>query len=167
MFRKILLALFIIPAFFQFAAAQKLKKADKIILTNLETHIRFLADDKLEGRRAGTAGEKMASDYILLEFQKAGLQPRGQNSWLQPFEIDDGKQIVSSTHFSINNIELKLDKEYFPLAFSAVKNVEGLPAMALQENGVPYLVKPFEVAELISQARKLLQKASAAGSGTD
>jgi two-component system NtrC family sensor kinase len=37
----------------------------------------------------------------------------------------------------------------------------------LQENGVPYLVKPFEVAELISQARKLMQKAQAAGAGTD
>ena len=37
----------------------------------------------------------------------------------------------------------------------------------LQENNVPYLVKPFEVAELISQARKLLQKAQAASAGTD
>jgi hypothetical protein len=33
----------------------------------------------------------------------------------------------------------------------------------VQENNVPYLVRPFEVAELISQARKLLQKALAAG----
>jgi PAS domain S-box-containing protein len=32
----------------------------------------------------------------------------------------------------------------------------------LQENNVPYLVKPFEVADLISQARKLLHKAHAA-----
>jgi len=39
----------------------------------------------------------------------------------------------------------------------------------LQQNNVPYLVKPFEVAELITQARKLLQKAhaAAAGSGSD
>ncbi len=35
----------------------------------------------------------------------------------------------------------------------------------LQENNVPYLVKPFEVAELISQARKLLHKAQAATAG--
>jgi hypothetical protein len=35
----------------------------------------------------------------------------------------------------------------------------------LQENNVPYLVKPFEVAELISQARRLLQKAQAAAAG--
>src|ERR1700757_613723 len=33
----------------------------------------------------------------------------------------------------------------------------------LHENNVPYLVKPFEVADLIAQARKLLQKAQAAG----
>jgi PAS domain S-box-containing protein len=39
----------------------------------------------------------------------------------------------------------------------------------LQENSVPYLVKPFEVAELIAQTRKLLQKAQAvaAGAGAD
>ena len=32
----------------------------------------------------------------------------------------------------------------------------------LQENNISYLVKPFEVAELISEARRLLQKAQAA-----
>jgi PAS domain S-box-containing protein len=37
----------------------------------------------------------------------------------------------------------------------------------LQDNNTPCLVKPFEVADLISQARGLLQKAQAAGAGTD
>jgi len=37
----------------------------------------------------------------------------------------------------------------------------------LQESTIPYLVKPFEVAELISQARKLLQKTQAAAAGAD
>jgi len=35
----------------------------------------------------------------------------------------------------------------------------------LQENSIPYLVKPFEVGELISQARRLLQKPQAAAAG--
>jgi PAS domain S-box-containing protein len=35
----------------------------------------------------------------------------------------------------------------------------------LQENNVPYLVKPFEVAELITQTRRLLQKEQAAAAG--
>jgi DNA-binding response OmpR family regulator len=37
----------------------------------------------------------------------------------------------------------------------------------LEENNLPYLVKPFEVAELIAQTRRLLQKAQAAGAGAD
>ena len=49
--------------------------------------------------------------------------------------------------------------------FSAGEPADG--RTFLQENGVPYLVKPFEVAELIAQARKLLQKAQAAGAGGD
>jgi two-component system NtrC family sensor kinase len=48
--------------------------------------------------------------------------------------------------------------------FSAgVEPMDGRPF--LQENNVPYLVRPFEVAELISQARRLMQKAMAAGAG--
>jgi DNA-binding response OmpR family regulator len=36
----------------------------------------------------------------------------------------------------------------------------------LQQNNIPYLVKPFEVADLISQARRLLQKAHAAAASS-
>jgi DNA-binding response OmpR family regulator len=48
---------------------------------------------------------------------------------------------------------------------STVEQSEG--RVFLQENSVPFLVKPFEVAELISQTRRLLQKSLAAGAGTD
>jgi PAS domain S-box-containing protein len=44
---------------------------------------------------------------------------------------------------------------------------EGDERVFLQENKVPYLVKPFEVAELISQSRRLLQKAKAAAASAD
>jgi hypothetical protein len=37
----------------------------------------------------------------------------------------------------------------------------------LQGNNIPYLVKPFEVGELITQARKLLQKTQAAAASAD
>jgi DNA-binding response OmpR family regulator len=37
----------------------------------------------------------------------------------------------------------------------------------LQQSDIPYLVKPFEVAELILQARRLLQKAQAAAAGSN
>ncbi|HTC49642.1 MAG TPA: ATP-binding protein [Candidatus Aquilonibacter sp.] len=49
------------------------------------------------------------------------------------------------------------------ILFTFASGVEqGNDRAFLQENNIPYLVKPFEVADLISQARKLLQKALAA-----
>ena len=140
MMRSISIAVFISLAFSFSASAQKIKKADKTILANLETHIRYLADDKLEGRRAGTAGEKLASNYISTEFRNAGLEMIEEKTWLQPFEINDGKQIDNTTHFIVNNNELILNKDYFPLAFSATKKISGTVAIALQESGVPWFI---------------------------
>jgi hypothetical protein len=41
--------------------------------------VRYLADDALEGRRAGSAGERCAGDYIAEEFRRIGLRPLGEN----------------------------------------------------------------------------------------
>ncbi len=119
--------------------AQKLNKNDKITLANLETHVRYLADPKLEGRRMGTPGDKTASDYIISELSKAGLRPKGDNNgWTQDFTIDQGRQISDDTWFSVNDQPLVRFKEYFPLDFSASGQVAGSPAIALQEKGVPW-----------------------------
>ncbi|MDR3714412.1 MAG: M28 family peptidase [Puia sp.] len=123
------------------AFSQKLKKADKLTLENLETHIRYLADDQLEGRRTGSPGEKMAGEYISAELRKAGLQPRGENGgWLQSFEVNDGKKISDDTHFFINNQELLPGRDYFPFPFSAIGTVTGSPAIALHEKDTPWFV---------------------------
>lgn len=130
------------------AVSQKLKKADKLTLANLQSEIHYLADDKLEGRRAGSEGEKQASDFIIDAFKKINLQPKGeQGDWLQAFEINDGKQINPGTHFFINDKELQLTQDYFPLPFSASKSVEGEPAIALQESGVPWFIDLKELLE--------------------
>jgi hypothetical protein len=120
------------------SVGQKLKKADKVMITNLQAHITYLADDKLEGRRAGTNGEKLASEYISSEFQKAGLEPKGEKGWLQPFEIYDGKQVNASTLLRINDRELKLNDEYFPFVFSPAASIEAAVSPALKESGVPW-----------------------------
>lgn len=120
----------------QFATAQKLKKADKLIVTNLQTHIGYLADDKLEGRRTGSAGEKLAYEYISGEFVKSGLAPRGDNgTFIQEFEVNEGKQINPSSHLIINGFDLDVEKEYFPFIFSPNKSLEAAPSMALKESG--------------------------------
>jgi aminopeptidase YwaD len=131
--------LLIILLFASFSSVgQKLKKADKVMITNLQAHIAYLADDKLEGRRAGTNGEKLAREYISSQFQKAGLEPKGEQGWLQPFEIYDGKQINASTLLFINDRELKLNDEYFPFVFSPTSSIEAAVSPALKEKGVPW-----------------------------
>ncbi len=147
MLRRIIVSLFIVfPAFN--SIAQKLKKADKAIVSNLQSHVHFLADDKLEGRRAGTAGEKLAYEYIGDQFQKIGLQNKGTNGWLQSFEIYDGKQINPTTHLIINGVDLLLEKDFFPLNSSANKSTEAAVSIALAERGVPWF---FDLKELLQE----------------
>src|SRR5436190_1129961 len=79
------------------ANSQKIKKADQVILTNLQKHIQYLADDKLEGRRTGTQGELLAMNYIADQFKLIGLQAKGIEGYFQPFDIYEGKQINPAT----------------------------------------------------------------------
>lgn len=120
------------------SVAQKLKKADKAMIANLQEHIMYLADDKLEGRRTGTNGEKLAGEYISNQFEKAGLEPKGEQGWFQPFEIYDGKEIGTSTLLFINDHELKLHDEFFPFVFSPNASIEAAVSPALKEKGVPW-----------------------------
>jgi aminopeptidase YwaD len=128
----------------QVVAAQKLKKADKELMNNLRTHISYLADDKLEGRRAGTDGERLAYLYLTDQFRNIGLAPKGDSGYIQPFEINDGKQISKTTYFIINGNDLKIGREFFPLQFSASNSLEATPVMAFQEKGTPWFwdIKP-------------------------
>jgi len=125
----------------QLASAQKIKKADKAIIDNLQQHINYLADDKLEGRRTGTNGEKLAAEYIIKNFEKAGFSSRGENgSYLQPFEVNDGKEVTKASHLIINDYDLKLHEEYFPFTFSPNKSFETTASLALQESGNPWFL---------------------------
>ena len=146
------LFLFISLFFVQISFAQKkksskLSKADNVTVTNLQAHIGYLASDKLEGRRAGTNGEKLAGDYISQKFQEAGLQPKGSEGFFQPFEIYDGKQVNAPTHFIINENVLSVDKDFFPFPFSQNMSIEALPSIAVQEADMPWfydLKEPLE-----------------------
>jgi len=137
---------------FHFAFAQKLKKADKLALSNLEKNISYLADDQLEGRRTGTPGEKLAYEFISKEFEKAGLAPKGENeTWLQEFEVNDGNELNPTSHLIINGNDLIINPEYFPFSISPNVSLEAAISVALQENGNPWF---FDIKELIEAIKK-------------
>ena len=132
---------------FQISYAQKIKKADKVILSNLQMHITYLADDKLQGRRTGTNGEKLAYEYIVDQFSKAGLAAKGENNtYLQEFEVNDGRSINPSSHLIINSNDLQVNKDFFPLPFCPNKSFEATSALVLQESGGPWF---YDLKDLI------------------
>ena len=51
----------------------------KIDAQRIRAHVKFLSDDKLEGRGTGQRGGDMAADYIAKEFKSYGLMPAGDN----------------------------------------------------------------------------------------
>jgi hypothetical protein len=136
----------------QTVAAQKLKKSEKAIIENLKTEINYLASDKLEGRRTGTTGEKLAYEYLTSEFQKTGLMPKGDgNSFLQAFEINEGKEILPSTHLKINDTTLQTGIDFFPFIFSAEGSAKGGASLAFKEKGMPWF---WDIKEIVEDNRQ-------------
>src|SRR5437660_9050980 len=63
-------------------------------------HVKFLADDSLEGRDTGSEGLRKAQTYAVEQLQKAGLEPAGSNGFYQPvrfnqFEVDEAKSSLA------------------------------------------------------------------------
>ena len=114
------------------------EKQKSVLISNLKSHVGYLASDALEGRRTGTAGADAAKDYLVNQYAQMGIGPKGTSGYLQKFEINEGLQMDPSTHFTVNNIQLKIEKDFFPLATSASTSVTGNPAMALHEKGQPW-----------------------------
>jgi aminopeptidase YwaD len=131
------------------AFGQKLKKADKAIINNLKSTITYLASDSLEGRRTGTPGEKLAYEYLSGEFEKIGLTPKGAaDSYLQAFEVNEGKQILPKTHLSINGTSLEIEKDFFPFIFSSNGSVSALASPSIEENNAPWF---FDIKDLLNE----------------
>jgi len=63
-------------------------------------HVKFLADDSLEGRDTGSEGLRKAQAYAVEQLQKAGLEPAGTNGFYQTvrfnqFEVDEAKSSLA------------------------------------------------------------------------
>ncbi len=56
-------------------------------------HVKFLADDKLEGRDTGSRGERAAQAYAVEQLKSAGAEPAGVNGFYQPVKFVS-RQIV-------------------------------------------------------------------------
>src|SRR5437899_12306255 len=78
-------------AFFAFSAVLSLCVLDAQTPSRTRAIVETLASPRLEGRLAGSNGEKLASDFLVGELQKIGAKPLpGQKEFLLSFEFTAG-----------------------------------------------------------------------------
>jgi hypothetical protein len=65
------------------------------------SHVLVLADDKMEGRKAGTAGYEKAADYVAKQFAAAGLKPGGTQGYSQPVRFNVRQIIEKESELSL------------------------------------------------------------------
>jgi hypothetical protein len=69
-----------------------------------KTHVETLASAKLEGRLAGSAGERLAAEYITRELTRLGAKPLpGTQDFLQTFQFTAGTKDAGSNLSVIRN----------------------------------------------------------------
>jgi len=123
--------LFLLPLL---SIGQKLKRADKVLIQQIQNHVKYLASDELEGRRAGSAGEQKAVEYIVSQYKAIGLTPMGTDGYVQPFPIDEGRRLAPSAFLKINDVTVAYEKEFIPLSNSGSGKFNSNAATSLNES---------------------------------
>jgi Zn-dependent M28 family amino/carboxypeptidase len=93
--RKPLYAVAFLALAFTLAAQQSPQPTRHFDGQSWWAHVKFLADDSLEGRETGSEGLRKAESYAVDQFSKAGLQPAGTNGFYQPVKFIS-RQIVEN-----------------------------------------------------------------------
>jgi hypothetical protein len=88
-------------------------------------HVRYLADDALEGRAVGSEGARCASDYIAAWFESLGLEPGEKDgSYYHTFTIRNGSELGEGNNLTVSGRPLTVGADWTPLGFSATAEVD-------------------------------------------
>lgn len=111
------------------------ESAAEITADELKAHVRYLASDELEGRGAGTEGDRKAAAYLARQFSAYGLTPAGRSSsYYQEFDfvsaVKAGVKNAMSLQVHGKTQTLRLDSDFRPLGFSSDTSVSGAVVFA-------------------------------------
>lgn len=104
------------------AASPLWARKDRAALIHaLQSHIRYLASDSLEGRGAGSEGNWKAARYIADFFRHNGVRPV-EESYFQEFEVITGVELGEKNQAVVQRgeerWEWKVQEDFIPLSFS-------------------------------------------------
>jgi hypothetical protein len=93
-------------------------------------HVQTLASDRLEGRLAGSTGERLAAEYIVAQLQKIGAKPvPGRRDFRSPFEFTAGTKDAGSM------VEVRSESAPATAKSAAVGQPPSARALSFSDNG--------------------------------
>ena len=106
-----------------------------ISAADLRAHVHALTDTAMAGRRTGTPGSRLATDYVARAMAASGLAPAAAiagapgGSWFQPYDFTAGVTLEDGTRLTLRAADgteetLALDQDWRPLSFSGTGVVE-------------------------------------------
>ncbi len=93
------------------------------IIQRLKTDVHTLASEEMEGREAGTQGERKAADYISQQMEEAGVDPLFDGSWFQEFTFHGDWTYGEDNFFNIGEREFVFQEDFFVLPNAASSHV--------------------------------------------
>ena len=68
----------------------------------IRSHMRFLADDLLEGRGTGTRGFQIAAAYVAAQFDALGLEPAFGRTFFQPIPLRHAEAVGGASSITLH-----------------------------------------------------------------
>ncbi|CAN5701569.1 M20/M25/M40 family metallo-hydrolase [soil metagenome] len=95
--------------------------ADDPAAQRIEADLRYLADDRMEGRETGTRGYELASGYLARRYDELGLQPAGDGeTYFQHVPLLKATLQQDGARFEVRRagrrIALQFEQEFLPTA---------------------------------------------------
>ena len=94
------------------AESPEMSEQQQAVLKQVTFDIKYLSSDEMAGRRPGTPGIKLAEDYIIAEYEKAGLKALENGTYLQEFEVGKSRTVnqekTSLVFKGPNDVQLEL-----------------------------------------------------------
>ncbi len=119
----------------------------------IETDVRTLAAERMEGRGLGTNGIKLAAGYLEGRLQGMGLRPAFGNSFRQPFPVKIGVALGTANH-----LDGVADTDWTPLGFSSPGSFSGdLAFVGYGINAPPIGYNDFESVDLKGKVALMLR----------
>ena len=102
-------------------AQDEIIRAKSISKNEIESHVRFLASDELEGRKAGYKGNNVAARYIAEQFRRSGVTTVPEyDTYYQTFSLEEMTP-AKTANLAFSGMNMKYRKDMLVLHGGAIE----------------------------------------------